>query len=276
MPAPQESLFSQQAKTFFTANGIQLPMDWQSPGEQFCDAFAASERSVSPNSPTNLFAQATLNKYHVDAAADIGKKFETFIDASISAICSAIDQWMKMTTIAGAVINGPSGMLMPGNVLGPPLAPLILAKAPQATAFELKYSVAIANAIGSAWQAWHAGLMGNLMYPSFAAFPGPMAPPTPNVPVPLLMFSSAGDAGLSASTLKSSMLANLGDPQALHAKELFDAICKAFELQLLTFKSTTMVQNVLGTGPIPTFAPPFVPVGPVLGGVGNGAPGCLC
>jgi hypothetical protein len=34
-----------------------------------------------------------------------------------------------------------------------------------------------------------------------------------------------------------------------------------------------MVTNVLGTGPVPTFAPPYVPVGPVVGGVANMTPG---
>ena len=275
MPAPQDSLFSQQAKTFFTGNGIQLPMDWSNPGEQYGDAFADDEKSVTPNPPTTLFSQASLNRYHVDAAKEIGQKFEVFIDASVGAICSAIDQWMKLTTVAGVMINGPSGMLMPGCVLGPPLTPLILSKAPQETAFELKYSLAIANSFGTSWQAWQAGLMGNLMYPSFAAFPGPVAPPTPNVPIPLMMLSSAGETGLSANALKSAMIGNLADPQALHAAELFDSIAKAFEIQFVTLKSTTMIQNVLGTGPVPVFAPPFVPVGPVLGGVANGAPGCL-
>ena len=275
MPAPQDSLFAQQAKIFFTSNAIKLPLEWSDPGEQFGGAFLEGEKSVTPNPPTTLFSQASLNKYHVDAAREIGQKFEIFLDGSIAAICNAIDQWMKLTTIAGVVINGPSGMLLPGSVLGPPLSPLILSKAPQATSYELKYSVAIANAFGTAWQTWQAGLMGNLMYPSFAAFPGPVAPPTPNVPVPLMMLSSPGETGLSASALKSAMLANLGDPQALHAAELFDAIAAAFEVQFVTFKSTTLIQNILGTGPVPVYAPPFVPLGPVLGGTGSGAPGCL-
>lgn len=80
---------------------------------------------------------------------------------------------------------------------------------------------------------------------------------------------------LSGSTLKATMEANLGDPQALHASDIFDAVSKAFETVFLTFKSSTMMQNVLGTGPVPTFAPPFVPIGPVLAGVGNGPPGCI-
>jgi hypothetical protein len=38
---------------------------------------------------------------------------------------------------------------------------------------------------------------------------------------------------------------------------------------------TTLVANVLGTGPVPTFAPPYVPVGPVIAGTAIGLPGFL-
>lgn len=275
MPAPQKSMLANLAKLNFTSKGLKIPTDWAQPGSQFSDAFAASERAVAPNSPTNLFMQATLNKYHVQAAKDVGDKFDKYIDGICGAICDGIDKWMKMTTIAGAMVNGPVGMVMAGNVVGPPLGPLIMASAPKATPQELKYSNAIANSFGTLWQAWHAGLMGVLSYPAFAAFPGPMGPPTPNIPMPLIAFSSPGEAGLAPSVLKSTIEGNFGDPQALHAADLFDAIAQAFNTVFLMFKSTTMVQNVLGTGPIPTFAPPFVPVGPVLGGVANGAPGCL-
>ena len=117
--------------------------------------------------------------------------------------------------------------------------------------------------------------MGTLMYPAFAAFPGPVAPPMPNIPLPLIAFSSPGESGLSPSTLKITMDANLADPKALHASDLFDAIAKAFNTVFQIFKASTMVQNVLGMGPIPTFAPPFVPVGPVVMGTVIPTPGVL-
>jgi hypothetical protein len=113
------------------------------------------------------------------------------------------------------------------------------------------------------------------MYPAFAAFPGPVAPPMPNVPMPLIAYGSPGEAMLAPPMLMALMVANLGDPGALHALDLFDALSQGFVTPFTTFKGTTMVQMVLGTGPIPTFAPPFVPVGPVIAGVGTGAPGCL-
>ena len=276
MPAPQKSMLSQLAKVNFTSKGIELFTDWEEPGDQYPDAFQESEKTVPPNPPTNLFREVSLNKYHVDTAKTIGGQFADFIDGVCGAICDGIDKWMKMTAITGVMINGPTGMLMPGGVQGPPLGPLVLASAPKSTPQEMKYSNAIANTFGTLWQAWHMGLTGTLMYPpTFAACPSPVHPPTPNIPLPLVALSSPGESGLSPGTLKSTMEGNLGDPQALHASDLFDAIAKAFNNVFQIFKASTLVQNVLGTGPVPTFAPPFVPVGPVLAGVGNGPPGCL-
>lgn len=275
MPAPQKSILSKLSKINFVSKNINLPINWDHPGDQYPDAFHESEKNVPPNPPMNLFQEPTLNKYHVDTARDIGKKFEDYIEGICSAICDGIDKWMKMTPIAGVIINGPVGTLFPGCVTGPPLMPLIFATAPKRTPQELKYSRAISNAIGTLWLPWHMGLAGTLMYPPFAAFPGPLAPPTPNVPLPLAAFSSPGETGLSPDSLKNMMEANLAEPTALHASDLFDSVSRAFNTIFQTFKTTTIVQNVLGTGPVPTFAPPVVPAGPVLAGTVIPVPGVL-
>ena len=275
MPAPQKDMLSQLAKANFLSKGINLPVDWSQPGEQYSDAFDPSELTAAPNSPMTLFREATLNKYHADSAGTIGDRFATYIEGICGAICDGIDKWMKMAMIAGVIVNGPTGTLLPGGVTGPPLTPLILPTAPMNTSQETKYSNAIAGALGTLWQPWHMGLTGTLMYPAFAAFPGPMAPPTPNIPIPLITFSSPGESGLSPGTLKSTMEANLADPKALHASDLFDAIASAFNTVFQIFKTSTLVQNVLGTGPIPSFAPPFAPVGPVVGGSVIPTPGVL-
>jgi hypothetical protein len=275
MPAPQKTILAQLAKINFMSKGINLPMNWSQPGEQYPDAFKPSEIAVAPNSPMNLFRDATLNKYHVDTAKTIGKQFEKYIDGICGAICDGIDKWMKMTMITNALINGPVGVVLPGSVVGPPLMPLIFATAPKNTPQEMKYSNAISSALGTLWQAWQAGLMGTLMYPAFAAFPGPVAPPMPNIPLPLIAFSSSGESGLSPISLKSTMDTNLADPEALHASDLFDAIAKAFNTVFQVFKTSTLLQNVLGMGPVPSFAPPFVPVGPVVMGSVIPKPGVL-
>ena len=41
------------------------------------------------------------------------------------------------------------------------------------------------------------------------------------------------------------------------------------------WKASTMISGVMGTGPVPTFAPPFVPVGPVVAGSIVPTPGVL-
>jgi hypothetical protein len=275
MPAPQKAQLAELAKTFFRTNNKKLPEAWSQPGDQYPDAFKEPEKTVAPAPPDNLLRESSLNKYHVDAAKDIGGKLAKYIDGVAGAICGAIDKWQKMAMFTTAIITGPAGTVPPGSLQGPPLTPLVLAGAPMTTPMEIKYSMAIANAFGTAWQTWQLGVTGMLMYPAFAAFPGPMAPPTPNVPVPLITFASAGEAMLSPSTLKGLMIANLADPLAKHAPELFDAIAQAFGVVFLTYKSSTMVMNVLGMGPIPTFAPPFVPVGPVVGGTVIPKPGVL-
>jgi len=275
MPAPQKAMFAELAKLNLKANAIGLPVQWQTPaGNQYPDAFALAELATPPDAASVFLAKST-NKYHVDTQKTVGKGFADFIDGICGAICSGIDQWMKLTSVAGMIINGPVGVVAPGNVIGPPLFPLIFASAPKSTPQLLKYSKAVGQAFGTAWQTWQSGLTGQLMYPPFAAIPSPMAPPMPNVPMPLIAFASPGEAMLSPSTLKGAMIANLGDPDALHHKELFDAISQAFAVVFPIFKATTMVQNVMGTGPVPTFAPPFVPVGPVVMGTSIPAPGVL-
>ena len=158
--------------------------------DMYPEAFKPAERRIPPNSPMNLFREATSNKYHVATAKEIGEQYEKFIDGICGAISTGIGQWMSVATIVGVNIFGPVGILHPGCVVGPPLMPFILSSAPKATPMGSKYSIAVANAIGTMWLPWHIGLTGILSYPAFAAVPAPIAPPMPNIPMPLIAFSS--------------------------------------------------------------------------------------
>ena len=74
--------------------------------------------------------------------------------------------------------------------------------------------------------------------------------------------------------LKTLMLGNLSGvtPDDL-TQLLFDKFAEGFCMVFDIWKASTMISNVMGTGPVPTFAPPFVPVGPVVGGFLVPAPG---
>jgi hypothetical protein len=60
-----------------------------------------------------------------------------------------------------------------------------------------------------------------------------------------------------------------------HYEALFDAIATVLALAFMMWLPQQQVMLVLGKGPIPTFAPPFVPVGPVMGGDNIAVPGHL-
>jgi len=271
-------MMKELAKLQFRAAGLLLPVDWQQPSgeteaKQYLDAFKPEELfSPPPPVPPGLFLASSVNKYHCDTAKDISSRFQAFIDGICDAICSAWGQWQSSASLLGVIINAVTAV--GGQVLGPPLTPLIMSTAPKSTPQELKYSIAVAQAIGLGWTAYTATIKvpGLPWYPAFAAVPSPVAPPMPNVPMPVIALTQV-TVPVSKNVLKAQMIGFLGDPTALHHVELFDCIADAFEKCFQIWQLATLVTNVLGTGPVPSFAPPVAPVGPVVAGVGNMIPG---
>jgi hypothetical protein len=271
-------MMQQLARLKFSSNNLKVPANWSQPsgdpaGSHYGRAFKADEKTTTPaTTAPPLFMPHTLNKYHTGVQKTLTDNFGKFIDGSCSAICSAWGQWQTAATMVGVVINAVTAV--GGQIVGPPLTPLILASAPKSTPMEMKYSNVIATVIGTAWLSFTATVKvtGMPWYPAFAAVPSPVAPPMPNVPCPFAALTQV-PVSISASVLKMQMVGQLADPQAPYSQELFDAISDAFEKTYNMWKISTMVTNVLGTGPVPTFAPPYVPVGPVVGGMGTMTPG---
>ncbi|MDX2089971.1 MAG: hypothetical protein SFX73_19095 [Kofleriaceae bacterium] len=266
----------QLVRAKFTSFGLKVPKDWKKPqgeggADHYNDSFEKSELSTAPGAPP-LFQPATMNAYHTKTQKQHIKDYGDFMDGIVDAICSAWGKWQSLASMTGVLVNGPTAS--GGMVVGPPLAPLILAEAPKSKMNHIKWSTAIANAIGTGWASFQSSIKvpGLPWYPAFVMVTLPMAPPTPNVPTPVMTLTSV-KVSLSVSALKGSMISNLGDPNAPHHAELFESVADGFDKVLTMWMGTTMVTNVLGTGPVPTFAPPVVPGGPVVGGTGNMPPG---
>ncbi len=264
----------QLARLKFASFALQVPQNWKQPSnsDHYGRAFKDSEKSTAPVTGLALVQPASLNKYHTDTQKMHHGKIGAFLDGTMSAIASAWSQWQTTATMVGVVINAVTAV--GGQIVGPPWTPLIMASAPKSTPMELKYSNVIANVIGTAWLSFTATVKvtGMPWYPAFAAVPSPVAPPAPNVPCPFAALTQV-PVSISTNVLKMQMIGQLGDPTAPFHKELFESIADAFEKTYNLWKVSTMVTNVLGTGPVPTFAPPYVPVGPVVGGVGTMTPG---
>ncbi|MCB9739015.1 MAG: hypothetical protein H6747_07090 [Deltaproteobacteria bacterium] len=281
MPGPQPMQLKQLVKAAFKAHAIALPTDWKQPsgdpdGKQYVDAFKMGEHAV-PFSPTMLFIPATPNKFHVDAAKKSHNEFEAYIDGICDAICNAWNIWRAQAKFQNLKVMAVSAIGAPGCLKGPKLENLIMMTAPKSKPAELDYSKAIAKHLSKAWAQWQDGVAvpGLPWYPAFAAFPGPQAPPMPNIPTPLIACPSTGMAEMTPAKLKKGMCDALGDSGAMHHKELFDSVAKGVAAVFIQWLGTQQVMNVLGKGPIPTFAPPFVPVGPVVAGDNIAVPGHL-
>jgi hypothetical protein len=108
-----------------------------------------------------------------------------------------------------------------------------------------------------------------------------MAPPMPNIPVPLVacpsaMMSRMADPTQMANEMKN---AHAGDMKQKdddkHHEALFDALATVISMAFMIWLPSQQMMTVMGKGQIPTFAPPFVPAGPVVAGDNLPIPGHL-
>ncbi len=269
MPAPQALLFKQAARLKFTSFNLKVPQNWKQPqgedGDLYNNAFKPEEKTTAPGMPP-LFQPASLNKYHTDAQKMHIAKIGAFLDKTCEAICNAWSNWQSTAGMTGIMVNAITASA--GVLVGPPWAPLIIKDGAKASPAEMKYTNVIANVLGTAWLSYTATIKipGLPFYPMFAMFPSPMAPPTPNIPFPVIALTQV-TASLTPPLLKQQMVAMLADPAAPFHGQLFEAVIDAFDKMFKVWQASTMVTNVLGSGPVPTFAPPVAPAGPVVGGM---------
>jgi hypothetical protein len=274
MPAPIDTAMQQLARQKFTSFALRVPTNWQDPqgdaGQQYSDAFSISEKMTAPGNPP-LFIAASANKYHTDTQKMLIAKIGGFLDKTCSAICYAWGQWQKMAAMPGIIVNGP--VAAGGQITGPPLQAFIVQKGAMDTPNLEKFTNVIATVISTAWLAFTATVKvpGLPWYPAFAMVTAPVAPPMQNLPCTFAQLVQV-PASIAAQAMKAQMVSMLADPQAPFAPQIFDSICTAFEQTYNTWKATCMVQ-AKGTGPVPTFAPPVVPGGPVVMGVAAVTPG---
>jgi len=264
MPAPQATIKQQLARAKFASFGLKAPQNWTDPQGSAADhygrAFKPEEKTSTPAIGTPpLFQPASLNKYHTDTQKMMHSKFGAFIDGICSAICSAWSTWQSAVTMTGLVVAGPTVSV--GQLVGPPLTPLILKDAPKGSPAELKFSNVVAQVIGTAWLSFTASIKipGLPLFPAYSALPTPVAPPMPHPPIPIASLPQL-PVPILCQTLKMQMIAQHADPQAQYHKELYEAIAHAFEQSYNQWKATSMITNLLvvATGGTPVSPLPAV------------------
>ncbi len=267
----------------FVSKNKKLPYDWSQPqgdpaGTHYGDAFEASEKTAVPE-PMCYFWAASTNKYHVDTCKDIGGSMKDFCHAMLDGFKSAFDIWRLAAKIKDLKIAAVCAIGAPGCLDGQDLESNIKNMSlPAASGNEKDWRDAVAKGISDCFKEWQDGVAvpGLPWYPAFATFPSPSAPPIPNVPTPLIACPSTGQAKMMGMMLKNAMCDNfsLDDPDD-HFGAAADSIGTAIEAAFLAWLPMQQPLLVLGKGPVPVYAPPIVPFGPVVMGDNVAAPGHL-
>jgi hypothetical protein len=143
---------------------------------------------------------------------------------------------------------------------------------------------AIAKGVSDNFDKWRSKVTvpGLPWYPAFAAWPGPMAPPMPNVPTPLISCPSSMIGEITMpSKIKDSIMGALPSDMKSPANEAFvQALAAQIATHFLIWLMSQKVMTVMGKGPVPSYAPPsfgmpHVPAGPVIAGDVLSTPGHL-
>lgn len=186
------------------------------------------------------------------------------------AVGRAVARWMPGVHIAEAKIIAVSIVIPPGGWRSDVgfrtalEAELVVAGVPD------DWARPVGVVLGGAFERWFSSGMaaGLPLYPAFAAFPAPQAPPMPGLPFPLLALCASPELeGLQPPALQAALLSELSgvapeDTIEAAARQL----ARWFSERFLAWSASVQVVSLLGTGPVPSFAPPSVPAGPVVGG----------
>jgi len=195
--------------------------------------------------------------------------WDAYLAAAQAAIAKGVDLWAAQAYVSTGEVHGSAVFVAPGALTSDVdfrqrvEQALLKAGAPGDVA------AAISGVAWEGWRGWTAGYSLSLPQgvPAFAAVPSPEAAPTPLEPVRLKDGSSLGRIGMSADAqseaLSQLLSERLKEPGAADAIARY---AKWYELHFAQWFQQVSVRGLVGKGPVPSFAPPYVPVGPVVGG----------
>jgi hypothetical protein len=221
---------------------------------------------VPQNVPPALIKAASNDKVDVDFQTQVNNELSNYITAICHTIVGAHDNWRFTAHLTGVKVMAITAI--GGSITGPLLSVNMNMYGPQQGLWGNAgaYTRAIADGLASCWRDWERSVNVPSLpwYPAFAAFPSASAPPLPNVPTPLAMMAMSPTA-LTPDTIKQTIARKLAQPGA-YSDELFTSIAAGFVAAVAIWLPLQPVAKVMGRGPIPSFAPPYVPVGPVVNG----------
>jgi hypothetical protein len=188
-----------------------------------------------------------------------------------------VNRWLGAAEIVTGSIQGCNAFSSAGSFRSSyPLAPMMDQEL-SSSGVPSVLSRPLADAFARAWADWSDSLFlpGLPFYPMFQAWPAPATAVMSNLPMPLSAFPAPGIASLTPVPLAQRLQAALptGYSAQTAAQPLRD-FATWFSGRFSAWQSGVVVQNVLGWGST-AFAPPYVPVSPVVNGTLRAPPGFI-
>jgi hypothetical protein len=229
-----------------------------------------------PKLQESLLTEAVATRFRsFPVGAKPSREYSNYIIAICRAIAVAHEHWRQAASLTGLQINGVTAF--GGRFTGPSLADIINTRGPLQglSGHAMLYTKAIGDGLAASWNEWQQSVRvpGLPWYPSFAAVPSRQAAPVPNVPTALSKLTWH-PLTLTPDNLTLSIKKKLAKPGPA-SEELFTSVATGFSKAVAAWIASQVVTGVLGRGPVPTYSPPYVPVGPVVMGDNIGTPGHL-
>ncbi len=181
------------------------------------------------------------------------ENWQKWLNGAKSGVTTAVAVWTNVAKLKGVHVN--AVIATGGRIRGSFSSGLVSAMVAGQGA-PGNVSSAFGAATAAAWSGWTRRVMvpGLPWYPSFAAWPGPMAPPMPNTPSPLLAIAPGAfiSPGSVSSSIMGSLDENASDEGAAEAVQQF---AQWLSLSFIIWAASSQVMLVMGQGPVPTFAP---------------------
>jgi len=227
----------------------------------------------------NINKQAKVDRENSERMVPVsvnewGRLNENFLKA----VSHAVDRWKQQAhfrniTITGAIAHGFDGCLS-----GPDLRDFII-RAPSARNIPADIRRRLATGVANNFKQWqdHVTVPNLPWYPTFDAYPAPMAPPMPNLIMPLSTCTSSQLSAIyNATEFKSAFKSSFRNMRVSEEVEsALESLSFSLALGFIIWLSSAQVTQVMGYGPIPTWHPLFAPIGPVMNGQIIPTPGHL-
>ncbi len=200
-------------------------------------------------------------------------------DKILDVVTDTVRLWLQLAHFDNVTIQAVAAIASPGCLRGPRLRDYRQSSSAYHATEGLEREIMdmALRGISDNFALWQSFVMipGLPLYPAFAAMPMAVAPPTPAVPMPLSAFvSNQLPMIVSEAQLSSAILSEApNDLDHANLNGFCNNLGKCCAMAFQVMVASQVVVRLMGTGPVPAYAPPMMPVGPVMGGSVIAAPG---